>query len=392
MLQLIGAELSPYTAKVKGYLRYKKIPFEPVLCTYEVMKNFVKPRIGWSVLPVVVTPDNETLQDSTDIINTLEKHYPEPSIYPKTPKQKLVSLLLEMYADEWLFVTAMNHRWQYPLNKTFLLQEFGKVSYINEPADEQRKKGEEIGNHFGGTRQFLGIDDNSQPEFEKGYLEVLDILSIHFDKYPYLLGYKPSIGDFAIFGQFCAMLFRDPEPGMIMKTRAPLVAAWVENMNYVTIESRLHLHFLKDGKLVKQTLPPEQTDFLANDEIPETLLPLLEKVFQEQGPVLIDTAKQLTQYLKENPDERDIPRIIGVHPFKIGNVTGNRGIFPYVIWMLQGVVDYYNGLSTQQKSNVDQFLAQFSGAEELVKTDLSQCRVERKNVHVCRAPSTTSKL
>ena len=36
MYKLIGGELSPYTAKVRLYLRYKKIPFEPVQATMEV--------------------------------------------------------------------------------------------------------------------------------------------------------------------------------------------------------------------------------------------------------------------------------------------------------------------------------------------------------------------
>ena len=37
MYQLIGGEPSPYTAKVRLYLRYKKIPFEPVQATAEVI-------------------------------------------------------------------------------------------------------------------------------------------------------------------------------------------------------------------------------------------------------------------------------------------------------------------------------------------------------------------
>jgi len=36
MYKLIGGELSPYTAKVRCYLRYKNIPFEPVQATAEV--------------------------------------------------------------------------------------------------------------------------------------------------------------------------------------------------------------------------------------------------------------------------------------------------------------------------------------------------------------------
>ena len=40
MYKLIGGELSPYTAKVRCYLRYKNIPFEPVQASAEVSLSF----------------------------------------------------------------------------------------------------------------------------------------------------------------------------------------------------------------------------------------------------------------------------------------------------------------------------------------------------------------
>ncbi|XP_002739004.1 uncharacterized protein LOC100375835 [Saccoglossus kowalevskii] len=383
MLQFIGAELSPYTAKVRAYLRYKKIPFEPVQCTLEVMQKVVKPGIGWSVVPVVVTPDNKFIQDSTDIINNLEKQHPTPSIYPKTPRQRLVSLLLELYADEWLFITAMHYRWNFNENSKFLNVEFGKNSFPGEPADIQEERGRRVYSRFKQMCPFIGINEETIPELEKGYIKLLDVLSVHLDKYPYLLGYQPSIADFAVFGQLYAIFFRDPAPGLIMKTRAPVVAAWVETMNQFTTESRQYNHTVVDGRIVKQE--PEHTDFLPDDEVPETLNHILDTMFTNQGAVLIDTANELTNYLKENPEEDDIPRQIGMHTFHINSASSKRAIFPYPIWMLQGITDYYHGLSSIDKSSVDRFLDKFKGGRELLNVDLSQCRVERTNVHLHRA-------
>eukprot|EP00959_Pyramimonas_sp_CCMP1952_P409564 8583323-Pyramimonas_sp.AAC.2 len=40
---------------------------------------------------------------------------------------------------------------------------------------------------------------------------------------------RPSLGDVALMGPFYAHLYRDPVPGHLMKTRAPLVARWVRH-------------------------------------------------------------------------------------------------------------------------------------------------------------------
>src|SRR5262245_56944377 len=44
--QLIGAEVSYYTGKVRAYLRYKDIPFEEVLATRETYRDVILPRTG----------------------------------------------------------------------------------------------------------------------------------------------------------------------------------------------------------------------------------------------------------------------------------------------------------------------------------------------------------
>src|SRR5262249_38441294 len=94
-LQLIGAEASYYTGKGRAYLRWKALPFDEVLATAQVYRELILPRTGVSFIPVVVTPEGDTLQDSTAIIDALEQRVPEPSVYPRGPIQRLVALLLE---------------------------------------------------------------------------------------------------------------------------------------------------------------------------------------------------------------------------------------------------------------------------------------------------------
>lgn len=98
---LIGAAVSLYTGKVRGYLRWKNVPFRERMATREVYKHEILPRVGWPVIPVVVHDDGSgsgvTLQDTTDIIDYVEQHEPGPSVYPDGVRQHLAALILELF-------------------------------------------------------------------------------------------------------------------------------------------------------------------------------------------------------------------------------------------------------------------------------------------------------
>ena len=106
-----GAEVSLYSGKVRAYLRYKAIPYEERLSTLAVYRQIIVPKIGRPIIPVVLTPEGEYLQDTTVIIDALEPRFPDHPVYPDTPAQRLVALLLELYGDEWLVMPAMHFRW-----------------------------------------------------------------------------------------------------------------------------------------------------------------------------------------------------------------------------------------------------------------------------------------
>src|ERR1044071_124917 len=92
--------LSYYSGKARAYLRYKAIPHveKPVrMWTYKTIKQ----RSGAHVMPVVVTPEGEWLQDTSFIMDRLEQRFPEAPVLPATPRQKLAALILEAWGDEF---------------------------------------------------------------------------------------------------------------------------------------------------------------------------------------------------------------------------------------------------------------------------------------------------
>ncbi len=82
--RIIGAEMSPYSVKVRSYFRYKAIPHQWVLRNAESQAEFEK-YARMPIIPLVVTPEGTGIQDSTPIIDAMEKLYPEPSIHPDDP-------------------------------------------------------------------------------------------------------------------------------------------------------------------------------------------------------------------------------------------------------------------------------------------------------------------
>jgi glutathione S-transferase len=346
---LYGAEVSYFTGKVRAYLRYKRIPFAEVLNTPDVYRQIILPRVGWPVIPVVTTPEDEIWQDSTEIIDALESRFPDPSIYPATVRQHLVSLLLEVYGDEWLKLPAMHYRWNH--NRDFAVNEFGRMSLPGATPEEQRAAGEKISKPFAGALPFLGVTPETAPAIENSYEALLGELDAHFAKHEFLLGTRPSIGDFGLFGPLYAHQYRDPASGDLMKARAPNLVRWVERMRVPS--------------------NPKGGEFLLRDEVPETLMPVLSRMMREMIPELVSVAHHLGHWQKGDGDGQpklsgtEVPRALGQHEFKLGSVTGKRAIFPFELWMLQRPLDYIASLEEDDKLRVADVLRQ-SGGETLM--------------------------
>ena len=108
--RIIGAEMSPYSVKVRSYFRYKAIPHQWVLRNAASQAEYEK-HAKIPVIPLVVTPEGTGIQDSTPIIDQMEKLHPEPSIHPGDPVARFVSMVLEEFGDEWGNKWMFHYRW-----------------------------------------------------------------------------------------------------------------------------------------------------------------------------------------------------------------------------------------------------------------------------------------
>lgn len=339
--RLYGADVSYFTGKVRAYLRWKGVDFIETPATRDVYRDIILPRVGWPVIPVLVDPDDVVVQDSTDIIAHVEAREGGPSVYPSGPVQQLVTLLIDLLADEWLKLPAMHYRWNY--NEDWVLAEFGRLSRPDLSPEEQKEVGHKTGARFRESTSWLGVTPATIPGVEASYEGFLSDFSAHLGEYPYLLGSRPSFGDFALMGPLYAHLYRDPKSGEMMKARAPRVANWVERCNQ------------SDGH--------SGGELLADDTVPATLKPILARQMAEQLPSLQATLRDFQAWLdKETPSEGErVPRAVGKHSFTIGGHTGERASVSFALYRLQAVLDHLAGLHGQDKDNCLKLLTDVGG-------------------------------
>ncbi|HET8936536.1 MAG TPA: glutathione S-transferase family protein [Polyangiales bacterium] len=360
--QLIGAQVSLYTGKVRAYLDFKAIPYTEVLATREVYRDVILPRTGVRFIPVLISDDDIAVQDSTEIIELLEARYPEPSVYPAGPLQRWVALMLEAYADEWLVMPAMHYRWNVPENRAFAIAEFGRLSAPEASPSEQRMIGERLSGPFAGALGPLGVRPENLAAVEASYLGFLVDFERHLASQPFLFGTRPSIADFAFYGPLYAHLYRDPASGRLMRQRAPGVAQWVERM---------------------RAPQPRSGEFLSNDVLPATLEPMLARMVQELIPVLASTQGALAR-LRGDALEAPLPRTIGTHEFRLGEVTSERAIYPFNLWRWQRAADQYQALNAETRAHASALLRRIDGSPWM--TEPASPRLIRKDNRLFIAP------
>lgn len=351
---LIGSPASLFTGKVRGYLRWKGVSFEEIAANAEVYRDTIVPQIGWPVIPILQTPDGAMIQDTADIIAAIEAREAGTPVLPGGAVQRLASLLLQLYGDEWLVIPAMHYRWNY--NAEWIYGEFGRTSAPGAAPEEQVAIGRNIGERFRSMVPALGVDEATIPGIEASYEAFLGDFSAHLAEHPFLFGTRPSLGDFALLGPLYAHLYRDPESGKLMQRIAPRVARWVTDCH--------------DPAII-------EGEYLGHDECPATLMPIFRRQAAEQIPFLIETARLLAQWAGGNVPGTAVPRAVGELPFSIGGQAGKRAALTFSLFRLQAALDYLGGLDAPDRLRADQFLAGI-GAGQLSEFRLP-CRLERQN-------------
>jgi glutathione S-transferase len=261
--RIIGAEMSPYSVKVRSYFRYKAIPHQWILRNAASQAEYEK-HARMPIIPLVVTPEGTGIQDSTPIIDAMEKLYPEPSIDPDDPVARFISALVEEFGDEWGNKWMFHYRWARDVDQ---ISSAGRIARMRGPDASEEK-------HAAFARQirarmvdrvwFVGSNAVTAPQIEAGFLDMLGLLDNHLTGRPYLFGGRPALGDFGLWGQIYEM-WTDPTAGAIIGGGAPHVLDWVHRMLWPRAEGKFEA-----WSLLEQTLMPILTRQVGTQFMPWT--------------------------------------------------------------------------------------------------------------------------
>jgi glutathione S-transferase len=249
--RIFGAEMSPYSVKVRSYFRYKAIPHQWVLRNAASLAEYEK-YAKMPIIPLVVTPDGTGIQDSTPIIDRLEKLYPAPSIHPDDGVANFISTLIEEFGDEWGNKWMFHYRWARDVDQ---ISSAGRIARMRGPdASEDKHAGfaSQVRARMVDRVWFVGSNAVTAPQIEAGFINMLGLLDAHLAARPYLFGGRPAFGDFGLWGQIYEM-WTDPTAGAIIGGGAPHVLDWVQRMLW----------------------PKAEGDFEAWSALQPTLMPIL---------------------------------------------------------------------------------------------------------------------
>lgn len=345
-LQHFGWSASPYSAKTRTYLRFKGTPFEDRVPSMVGLGWTIRRAVGRMIMPTVLTPEGEWLQDSSAIIDALESRVPGPTITPPGPTQRLAALLLELHADEWLPMASLHFRWNRPVNAAFALDEFARCGVPWLPRPLGRRAMRPMADKMRSYLPRLGVGPGTEAGVERFAAALIATLETHLSASDFLLGGRPCIGDFALFGHLWSHLFRDPDTTALFD-EAPSVRAWFERL----------------------LRPPAATGpFLDADDVPATLDPVFRTLFAEQMVWIGRLVEAIDAWCADNPDARRVPRSLGDSPFSVGGAAGQRRRVTFVQWKAQRPLEVYGRIPEVERGPTHAWLDRVGGRERMAMT------------------------
>jgi glutathione S-transferase len=226
--RLYGADLSPYSNKVLSVLGFKGVEHQYVQRTPDRRSEF--DRFGkLPILPILVGADDFVLQETTQILEVLERRYPEPSIAPSDPALAFLAFFLEDYADEWVNKLLHHYRWRNEADALSAAKRIGQTLTQGLDGVDSAEVEALVRERMTSKLAMIGCTPENAAVLEASYARLLEGLETHLKARSYLFGARPCLADFALSAQL-AQLVSDPTGGALCRTRAPSVGAWLSRM------------------------------------------------------------------------------------------------------------------------------------------------------------------
>lgn len=341
----MGVDRSHFSAKLRAAIRYKQIH----CMEYPPDNPDIKKRTGERFVPILISPDDETLQDTTDIIDELEKRFPTPPLIPANSSDRVICRLIELYGDEFFPMVSMRTRWAYEENIQELRRAFPAFASSN-------ALGDKVVEIMSGYLPALGINTDTIPAIDAHTTELLEILDVHFQEHPFLLGDRLTLADCALLGPLYAHLYLDRVTRKQLYDNALNVCMWIERCNRPV---------------------PEKMGGTFEGQYPETLKDLLRLIGHDAAPILADLQAAFGEQAKLFDNSQPLPRGTGKCSTIIRGVEFTRGVSGYVVWKIQRLEEAIAELDRNASASAREMLKTYGCDVLLSRESVPSMRKDR---------------
>ena len=340
MLTIYGLKISYFTGKMEAYLRVKEIPFRFQSITATQFQKTFPQQLGAQQMPVIELADGRLMTDTSPMIDWLEKQYPDLPILPQNPAMAFFARLIEDYADEYLWRSAMHYRWSYwesaDLLRRQIVDEMTADVKLPKPLKHWLTYRRQRGIYVRGD----GVQAANWAHVENAYLAGMKILDPIFKTRPFLFGARPCLADIGLMGPYLRHFSMDPVPSKIMRETAPHVMEWV-----------MRVWNARAGDFHSDAQPD------LPETLPDDLLPLIAEIGETHLPALNANAEAV-----QAGHKRHAMRLQGV---AYANVPSSA----YRLWCLSELQRHYHALPSADRQTVDAVLDKTGAKAGLLQLD-----------------------
>lgn len=326
-LRFRGAPGSPYTRKMRAYLRFRRIPYELIISGSREDHDLPEAKVR--LLPTFFLPDDSgrpvAVTDSTPLIRRFEGEFEGRAAIPPSPAMAFIDALLEDYGDEWLTKSMFHYRWAYEADikkAGAMLPLWGRTAV---PDDALQTMSDFIRQRQIERLWVVGSNETTAPVIEASYRRFLRLFDAHLTQHAFLMGERPGSADFGVFAQLTQLALFDPTSAAVTLDESVRTYAWVERVEDLSGASVL------------------DEDWFTPETVPDTLRALLTEVGRVYVPFMLANAAAHAQGAPK------VETTIDGQPWV-------QKTFPYQAKCLRWLREAYAGLGPDDRLAVDAIL------------------------------------
>lgn len=205
---LYGTHFSLFTRKLEAALRFQGVPFRLELKQPQ-NSDEVEQRSGTHQIPVLRTPENWMIGDTTPIIELLDARFPARRLVPDGPLGVVVRVVEEIL-DEWFARVMVHFRWHYEENARHVVS-----SILAREVSPQEAREFPLAKWGPRACRATGTESPHQQKMaEEEYSSMLGALENQLGESRFALGDRPTAVDTILLGGLRAHTNNDPYPDL----------------------------------------------------------------------------------------------------------------------------------------------------------------------------------